>query len=134
MSRFIIAHDSDTSDPKEISKKVRDAVVVPSGLSDDCCIVVPIQEIEAWILADLNAVQQVLTGFRPPKPISSPEHIQNPKEHLEGLTKDERGFPRYEHSRHNEKTAQYLDLAMVRNKCPSYRPFERFVLDSTQPN
>lgn len=132
--RFVVCHDADKSDAATIKGLVFQWVVAPTGLDDECCIVVPVQEIEAWILADLDAVRQVVTGFRPSKHFASPEHIPDPKEHLEGLTRDERGICRYEHTRHNEKAANYLDLATVRNKCPSYRPFEKFVIDSAPPN
>ncbi|HVX15111.1 MAG TPA: DUF4276 family protein [Pirellulales bacterium] len=126
--RFIVSYDADKSDPAKVRSKVWESVVSPTGLAEDCCIVVPVQEIEAWILADMDAIRQVVSSFRPPKPIPSPEHIQDPKEYLERLSKDERGIKLYRHASHNEKVAVHLNLPTVRAKCPSYRPFEDFVL------
>ncbi|OYV75107.1 MAG: hypothetical protein B7Z74_01460 [Deltaproteobacteria bacterium 21-66-5] len=85
------------------------------------------EEIEAWILADLDAVRRVVARFPKCRDIPSPERIKDPKEHLERLSENERGRRLYQHARHNEKVAMHLDLGLVKAKCASYRPFEGFV-------
>src|SRR5487761_1360337 len=126
--KFIVCHDADHTEPNEVRANVWQRSVEPSQLDHVCCIVIPVQEIEAWILADLDAVRQVIRKFPAKKPIPSPESVDDPKDRLERMSEDERGKRLYEHTRHNEKVAAHLDLALVRNKCPSYAPFEDFVL------
>lgn len=125
-------HDADGPDPAVNHEKVRLAIVKPCGLEKSCCIVIPVQELEAWLLADLDAVRQVVKRFPPARNIASPELINDPKERLERMNADPRGKRSYDHARHNEKVAAHLDLERVRLKCPSYRPFEAFVLGTAQ--
>lgn len=125
--KFIVCLDADGPDPEPARATVRQKIVKPSQLDDACCIVVPVEEIEAWILADLDAVRRVISKFPQHHPIASPENVPNPKEHLERLSKDSRGIRLYEHSIHNEKVAMHLDLGLVKSKCHSYQPFENFV-------
>lgn len=128
VSRFIVCHDADGPDPRVKGDVVQREVIDPTHLSNQCCLVVPVQEIEAWILADLDAVRAVIRTFPQRRPISSPELINDPKEHLESLSKAENGKCLYNHAIHNEKVAQHLSIGTVRSKCPSFRPFEDFVL------
>lgn len=125
-TRFIIAHDADGPDPAPIRQKIIERVIRPSSLSEACCIVIPVQEIEAWILADIVVARNVLTGWRP-KAIASPESITNPKEELIRLSRDAKRRPRYDNAIHNERLAKYLDLEVIRQKCPSFRPLMEFV-------
>jgi hypothetical protein len=124
---FIVCHDADGRDPTQTKQKVMERVVQKSGLNESCCIVVPTEEIEAWILADLDAVRRLMRKFPQRAEIKSPECVCKPKEYLEHISADSRGKKLYDHSRHNEKVAMRLDLAIVRKKCPSYGPFEDFV-------
>jgi hypothetical protein len=68
--------------------------------------VIPVQELEAWILADLSSVSKVITSWAP-KDVLSPESINDPKEHLERLSKEHQK-PKYIHAIHNQKIAHYL--------------------------
>ena len=101
-------------------------IVRPSGLAQDCCIVIPVQELEAWILADIECASKIFTSWRP-SPIENPEGIPDPKEHLEKLSRDSRQRPRYSHAIHNEKMAEHLDLDKVAQKCPAFRTLVAFV-------
>ena len=130
MTHFIVCHDADGTDPSENHDKVMDKVIQPSGISDNYCVVIPVQELEAWILADIQAVTNIFKSWRP-RAITNPESIQNPKEHMEKLSRTAKGRPRYAHATHNDRIAKYLDLAKVEKKCPSFKPFADFVRDSS---
>ena len=52
-TRFIIAHDADQRDSKEVGQMLRDKIVKPLGIKKSICLLVPVQEIEAWLLADV---------------------------------------------------------------------------------
>jgi hypothetical protein len=128
--RFIICHDADEDDPSAIRARITDRVVKPSGIAAPVCIVVPVREIEAWILADLDAVSRAFPRWKPawqPKPIPNPEGIRQPKEHLMRSSRDPNRRARYRHPADNPIVARHLDLAIVRKKCPSFVPLADFV-------
>ncbi len=87
---------------------------------------IPVQELEAWILADIESVANVIPSWRL-KPIDNPERIPSPKERLEKLSCGENKKQRYYHATHNEMVAPHLDLATREKKCPSFRPLAAFV-------
>lgn len=124
-SRFIVCHDADGPDPTESYGKVTGRIVGPSGVQP-CCIVIPVQELEAWLLADIEAVTHLITSWRP-KPIPNPEAIDSPKEHLEKLSRKSNQRPRYVHAIHNERLALHIDLMKVAKKCPSFKTLADFV-------
>lgn len=122
----VVVHDADREDPSKRYRLIWEKVVLPAGRPDKACVVVPVQEIEAWILADLDAVAKVFKSWRPPKPFTSPELIDSPKEKLMRLVEVD-GRRIYRPTQHNEKVAAELDLQRVWKKCPSYRPLECFL-------
>ncbi len=125
-TRFIVCYDADGPDPKPKYELVRTKIVEPSGIDEGVCIVIPVQELEAWILADLERATEIFTSWKP-KPINNPEQIASPKEYLEKLSRDSRQKPRYSHATHNEKMAKYIDLGKVSKKCSAFRVLAEFV-------
>ena len=130
-NRFIVCHDSDGPDPAPKRREVQNRIVKPSGVGDDCCIVVPVQELEAWILADIECACKIFPSWRP-LAIQNPEGISRPKEYLEKLSRQSSHRPRYSHATHNEKMAEQLDHAKVEQKCPSFRVLAEFVRSGTR--
>ncbi len=126
--RFIVCYDADRENPKLRYEQVAEMVVKPSGLSNLMCILIPVQELEAWILADVSAGANIFQNWDV-KEISNPEGIANPKEHLEKLSK-KGSRPRYSHATHNEKIASHVDLDKVQQKCPSFLPLVHLVVNS----
>jgi len=125
-SHFIVCYDSDGHSPLSRFNEVVERVVKPAGVMEKSCIVIPVEELEAWLLADIEAVVNVCKSWRP-GPIPNPERIPSPKEHLEKLSRDSKHRPRYSHAVHNEKLSKYIDLDKVSRKCPSFKPLEDFV-------
>lgn len=126
-SRFVVCHDADQSPAAAIRDAVLERVIRPARVSGSACIVVPIQEIEAWILADLSKVSVVIPSWAPPpNDIASPEAFTDPKDWLERLSR-QHARPRYVHAVHNTKIAEHLDFAKVARSCPSFRPLQDFV-------
>lgn len=126
LTHFIVCHDADGPDPKPKKDLVMRQIVQPSGSAEDCCIVIPVQELEAWILADIECASHIFTSWHP-GPVQNPEGIVKPKETLERLSEDRRRKRRYKHALHNEKIAWHLDLAKVEEKCPAFRILVAFV-------
>ena len=125
-TRFVVCHDADGPDPAPARERVLTKIVRPSGLEGSSCIVVPVQELEAWLLADEEAVAKVIPSFTFNQ-ISNPESVVSPKEHLEALSRKGRTQPLYVHALHNEHVAEHLDFDKLHRKCPSFHPLEDFV-------
>jgi hypothetical protein len=112
VKRFVVCYDADGPDPEPKRQLVLEKIVKPSGLNTGWCVVVPVQELEAWILADIECAVNVFPSWEP-SPIGNPEKITEPKEFVEKLSRDSKKRPRYSHAIHNEKMALYLDLRKV---------------------
>ncbi|MCX7098711.1 MAG: DUF4276 family protein [Methylococcales bacterium] len=127
-SKFIICHDRDKSSYQSVYKNVDDRIIKNAGINNkEICILIPTEEIEAWILADIKAVKNVISSWPHNKIDGSPEDIKNPKEVLQSLSRIDKPRPLYNHVLHNEKIMGYLDLAVVKNKCPSFAELAAFV-------
>jgi hypothetical protein len=124
--RFVVCHDADGHDPSERLQSVREEIIKRAEVPGESCIVIPVQELEAWILADVAAVTNIFTGWTPGS-VSNPEGIAKAKEYLEKLSRAGLSRPRYSHATHNARVADYLDLGIVHQKCPSFRPLAAFV-------
>jgi Domain of unknown function (DUF4276) len=126
--KFVVCHDADGQPPEEIRQTVLERVINPGGLvlSSDCIVLIPVQEIEAWILADLSSVSNIFKGWKP-QGISNPENISKPKKYLEKLSRDHKLRPRYSHAIHNSRIAKYLNYEVIKSKCPSFRPLLQFL-------
>jgi hypothetical protein len=130
LTRFIVAYDADNHSPAKRREQVMREIVRPSRVNEDiCCVVIPVQEIEAWILADVGAVQHVLSSWKTKSISQSPESIENPKEHLARLGRGGGKKPFYDHTTHNVLVAEHLRLDVVRRKCPSFATLSEFVTE-----
>jgi hypothetical protein len=81
-----------------------------------------VQEIEAWIIADENAVRTAIRSFRfegHPRP----ETIPNPKEWLQRESRDANRVARYMPIVHNAKIADAARITVIIRKCPSFKTF-----------
>lgn len=126
--KFVVCYDADGQDPTARRNEVVSKVFAASGIDAKCCAVIPVQELEAWILADLSAVSKVIKSWAPTENFPNPEMQASPKELLERLSRDSRRIPRYSHAVHNEKVARFLDLKRLEDRCPSFRPLKEFVV------
>ncbi|MGZ8247460.1 DUF4276 family protein [Methylomagnum sp.] len=126
-AKFVVVCDADQKDVAIIRGKISEKIIRPSKTSGCVCIVIAVQEIEAWLLADIQAVSQIFTGWKP-KEIPSPESIASPKEYLEKLSRKDNGKPRYSHATHNPQLAQHVNLDLVSHRCQSFKPLENLIM------
>ena len=124
--KFIICHDSDCDDPRINFAKIHERIVKPADIPELCGILIPVHMIEAWILADIEAVSNVIKSWRP-KPIPNPEKFPDPKGEIKRRSRADSGRPLYSYETHNQQVAKYLDLDIVAKKCPSFRPLVKFI-------
>jgi hypothetical protein len=126
--KLIVCYDADGRDPAARRDEVIRKIVKPSGVGD-CCVVIPVQEIEAWILADLDCLTKIFK-FKVwnPKPYDSPELVPKPSDELIRYCRELKPIPReYLKTAHNPRAAEHLDFVVVRRKCPSFRVLQDFV-------
>jgi hypothetical protein len=125
-TRCIVVHDCDGDDSEERHQRVVAEVFGKVKKKGVFCTVIPKQEIEAWILADITCVTKVFPGWRPDRQYPNPETVPKAKEELIRLSKGPNMRPRYS-TADNKELANVLDLAIVRAKCPSFAPLAMLV-------
>jgi len=125
-SLLILIHDRDGND-------VEDLIIVLNRALDPCpitthLICIPVQEFEAWLLSDPDAIRSAMHLNKTPRIRWQPETINAPKEYLGRLIdRASRGEKVYIHTKHNSKITEMLSIDLVRSKCPSFIPFYDFV-------
>lgn len=122
IQRFVVCHDADEHSPQQIRAKVLNAIVRPANAESACCITVPVQEIEAWLIADEVAITTVIPSFGF-KGHNQPESIPSPKEWLIDQSEAENGKPLYVPKTFNAAVAKHLRFDVVAKKCPSFKAF-----------
>lgn len=129
---IIIVHDLDRNpqnqqlnDKDKLRHKLESTIEVPDGIQR--CICIPVEELEAWFLADASVVSKVSRGSCS-RPYPSPELVAKPKELLFRLSRDSRGKARYS-TNDNEVLAKELDLDICAERCPSFAELRDFVLE-----
>jgi hypothetical protein len=127
-TKFIVCHDADGNDPDEIRRIVAEAVFGGGPVPPSHCIVVPTEEIEAWILADGEAISRVIPSLVVPA-VQHPEQLASPKEWLEDHSRARNARPLYAHAVHNPRVAEHLRINEVARKCPSFQHLVNFLLN-----
>lgn len=90
-------------------------------------IVIPIREIEAWLLADEKAIEKAIRLEIPIARVKSPESIQDPKRKLEEIIwRNSRKSKHYLNTADNRKIALECDPENLK-RCDSFVPFHAFV-------
>ena len=132
-SILIIIHDLDRNILSELNNKIQD-LITPCPIRKNL-ICIPVQEFEAWFLSDLNAIQKSLKLRKTPKMKGYPENIHSPKETLGRLIlKASDGEKDYINTTHNEIIAAHLSIEKAKRICPSFRPFNNFIVEHLKQN
>ena len=122
---ILVFHDLDRNIEAELrddlSKKIRKDEY-PNSI-----IIIPIEELEAWLLADSKAIKEVFSLKKAPKKISNCETIKSPKEHLRDLVWH-LGKKRYLNTTHNQKIARKASKNNFM-RCKSYKPLDKYILE-----
>jgi len=124
---LILIHDLDRNDLDDLRLKIEEAVS-PCPI-EPYLICIPIEEMEAWWLADPKAIRTALKLDKIPKVKGNPQHIASPKEHIGVLVrKCSKNKKVYLNTKHNAKIAAYLDFSKAM-RCDSFVPFFDFVTE-----
>ncbi|WP_313603948.1 DUF4276 family protein [Comamonas jiangduensis] len=126
--QFIICYDSDGDDPDARKNQIIERIIKPSGVAANYCALVPVQELEAWFLSDLNAVKKIFRNLELNPEYPQPESLVDPKEILRHRLKGLKPVPRYVNGIHNPQIASALDVSVVLRKCRSFSPLFELVM------
>lgn len=123
---IIIVHDLDRNVYKDLYKNLLG--LISAYNQERHLINIPIEEMEAWFLADMDAVKAVFNLPKTPKAISRPESVLSPKERLgEVVYSNSKKTKEYLNTSHNSKLAEKLSLDTVKKKCKSFSELYDFV-------
>ena len=120
---IIVFHDLDENDIITLKQSIERSLSIdahPCSL-----VVIPVKELEAWLLSDVDAIKRVFNLSKTPKRIGNCELIDRPKEYLRDLVW-KAGKKRYLNTVHNVKIANRVLLSNYR-RCRSYIPLESYL-------
>lgn len=121
---LVVIHDLDKRNESELRKELEAAI---EGLKfRQSVVLIPIEEIEAWLLCDPNAIQSVFNMRKVPSIPARPERISDPKEFLSALVM-KNSKSRYLNTIHNRKIAAQLALDSIVRRCPSFLGYPKFL-------
>jgi len=116
----MLFHDLDRSDEKTLRATLEAKVSAKDFPSS--FIVIPTEELEAWLLADEVAIQKAFALSKTPKRIADCEKVQSPKERIGTIDKK-----RYLNTVHNKKIAEHIQLDNIR-RCKSFKSLDSHIL------
>lgn len=120
---IMIFHDLDRCNEKALRTEIESKV--SKEKFPNSIVVIPIQELEAWLLSDLNAIKEVFKFDETPKKTLHCETIDSPKEYLAKLV-HRISKKRYINTIHNKKIAEKIDINNL-SHCASYAPFDAYM-------
>lgn len=123
---LLIVHDLDKaveSDLRESLEKIADETPFSSR-----AVIIPKEELEAWLLCDEDAIYRALKLEKKLKAINKPEEIPSPKEFLRDLVQvHSKGRQKqYINTIHNKLIASQLNAEKLK-KCPSFDHLRVFI-------
>jgi hypothetical protein len=124
-TKILLVHDLDRNDAKAL-RTTLEAILEKSTASTQA-VVIPAEELEAWLLSDVSAITSALNLQKELKAVHHPETIPSPKEYIrDKVWLLSNKTTAYVNSVHNKLIAERLDVGSVRRKCPSFKQFSEF--------
>jgi hypothetical protein len=125
-THLMLVQDSDQNDAKDLRGRLTQALAgAPIARR---VVVIPVREIEAWLLADHEAVNKALKLRPPLKKQANPQGILHPKEHLGALIEQRTArHIHYTNTIHNVRIAEHARIDCLLSRCASFKGFEAFV-------
>jgi len=128
-SLLILLHDLDRKNHAILYSELS-AAVSPCPISK-YCIVIAIEELEAWLLSDPDSLRKTFNLKKSPKTPINPERVKSPKQFLGNLiSKASENSRTYLNTKHNVIIAEHLSLAQLISRCNSFSPLYNFVKEN----
>jgi len=125
-SVLLLVHDLDKNNKQELQQKLNTALSPCPILNN--LIVIPVEELEAWILSDPAGIKKAIKLKQLPKIKPTPELIISPKEILEKIIyKYSNKEKKYINARHNEQIFSVISIGNIKKRCPAFNPFYEFI-------
>lgn len=123
---IVIVIDQDRENADKMEVEIRKNLI---SIKAKAIVCIPIEEIEAWILSDINVLRKVFEINREIKEIKNPEGQPSPKEEISKILKRATGNTKmYVKTSHNLKMFEKIDLKKIEN-CKQYKKFKKEVLE-----
>ena len=124
-SLLILLHDLDEKNLATLRANLHAALTVSP--IKKIAVVIPVREMEAWLLSDGAAIAKALNISKEIPPVGEPERQPDAKKKLgELIYKTSEKKVTYVNTIHNEKIANEIALEAIRAKCPSFAAFDDF--------
>ena len=120
---IVVIHDLDRHKESELRQDLEGKLECTEGTA--ALVLIPIEEMEAWLLTDGKALKAVFKMRRIPKIPKNTEAIQSPKEFLADVVSSN-SKTQYLNTTHNKKLAAEIGLDSL-NQCPSFTTFPPFI-------
>lgn len=122
-THLVVLHDLDENNEDKLRSELTNCVrnIGFRGY----LILIPVREIEAWLLVDAKALQNVFNMAKAPKLPALPEEVMRPKEKLRDIIW-KAARKHYVNTIHNRKIAAASRIPRLRT-CRSFRPYPAFI-------
>lgn len=122
-THLVVLHDLDRNDELKMRSDLEQAI---SNIAFDASLVlIPVEELEAWLLSDPLAVRTTFKMRKTPKIPKNTERIASPKEFLADIV-NRFSNTTYLNTIHNRKIALNINLESVA-RCRSFTPYPQFL-------
>lgn len=122
-THIVVLHDLDEFNENELREELE--VSIRDLRYTASIILIPVYEIEAWLLFDPDAIRKAFSMTKTPKVPRRPEIIKDPKEKLKEIVwHNSRKY--YVNTIHNQRIAALMDISKLSN-CNSFRLYPQFI-------
>ena len=127
LEKIIICMDSEDDDLARLESEVEQVERQLAHRKVEPKYILVVRMLESWLLADEEALREVLGRGAKVTPIANPEALRDPKEKLEEIFREARKT--FQYTRDDPKIAQASDVNRIKAKCPRFAQFCEAVLD-----
>ena len=122
-SHIVILHDLDKGDEKKLRAELE--AQIRELNFEQKVVLISVEELEAWLLSDPDALKSVFNMQKSPRVRQTPEKISDPKEFLGNIIR-KYSKSEYLNTIHNRRIAKALSIANL-TRCPSFSPYPKFL-------